>query len=297
VEKELKITILFIVMLFCGCTDQRNKRIEEKSMKDASYQISERCIALLAYGLLSNDEFDIPFGGMCNDIASDTLVKYLQLQKRILMHQQYSEKHNIDSTFQISEKCIALLVYNLLSDNEPDIPIVDICNTIASDTMLSYLQLQKRIFKRWQYNSEKNTEAMTLYWEWAYKRDIGLLGSLINTRIELGWHPKWDLFLLEIESQYGDDFLFFWRLAMLGSLKIWNQREFDSLISTTHFDDIASYLDTAIFFQSVSDWCNIAEKSYNKLKLFSKNDFSKEDFLLMYYDSRCKKDDFTEPSH
>lgn len=110
--------VLFITILFCGCKSQQTKPIEDNSEKDIvspveketeecmPYQtesateecmpckISRKCIALLAYGLLSDDKFDIPFGGTCTEIASESLVNFLVCQKSLFKKYKDTGKIN-----------------------------------------------------------------------------------------------------------------------------------------------------------------------------------------------------------
>jgi len=211
-------------------------------------------------------------------------------------HETKKDERKECSTCQISERCIALLAYGLLSDDENDIPFGGSCKDIISDSLVTFLQLQKRIFKQWQHNKELDTNELQSYWD--SKNDINLLRLLILTRInmESGVRGKtWRLNLGFAKEEYGSDYSFIWRLYMLGFANdgIYKSSfNIDTLVRISSFSDFAAYLDSSFTdvhstpLGSVSDWCKHVKKYAQELKRFSR-----EDFLLKYYDSRCKNEE------
>jgi len=193
-------------------------------------------------------------------------------------------KQNVEySAIQISEKCLALLAYGLLSDDENDIPFGGVCKDIASDSLVKFLQIQKRVFKHWQKTGEIDTNDREFSWD--YKGDIGLLNSLIWTRITM----EKGVFGLNAEyatEYYGSDYSFIWRLYMFNSVN----DKVKSLIldRATSFSDFTAYIDSAY---NVPSWCRNVRRYAQELKKYSKDDSSSEDFLLKYYALRCESED------
>jgi hypothetical protein len=211
-------------------------------------------------------------------------------------HETKKDEINECPTYQISERCIALLAYGLLSDDENDIPFGGSCKDGISDSLVTFLQSQKRIFKQWQNNKELDTNELQSNWD--SKNDINLLRLLILTRItmESGVRGKtWMLNLGFAKEEYGSDYSFIWRLYMLGFANdgIYKSSfSLDTLVHIESFSNFAAYLDSSFFYLpdtplgSVSNWCQHVKKYANELKMFSN-----EDFLLKYYNSRCKNED------
>ncbi|GBU20516.1 hypothetical protein R80B4_00394 [Fibrobacteres bacterium R8-0-B4] len=232
--------VLSLTVLFYSCANQQSKQIEENvpvlptettQREGKIYQLSEKCLALLAYGLLSDDIFDVPFGGACKDIVSDTLA--------------------------------------------------------------DYLKDKKRAFKRWQISGvipDKDT-----YVESNDYTNIGdnfhLLGELIYSRMLIGDLVCGKCGTLTLDNtiiQYGRNNVFVWRLRILHEIKhlLGEQRSlnFESLIRTESYKEMFSYLDTTL---NIKRWCEEAEGSVQNLRPRLTSDYSKDDYLLRYYNTRC----------
>ena len=261
------IMILVMAMLFCDCSKApETKHIERKPKECQACKISEKCLALLAYGLLSDDKFDVPFGGACKDIAPD---------------------------------CVALLTYELLSDDEIDIP-VEPCKEIASDSIAKFLQLEKNIFKRWQKdrvvdakeitsNMGINTDIKLLHWLIGIRLKIGPI-SVINDKSgdcdddceECGGYKcafDWDVDAGNVLEIFGGDYSFIWKLQALGYFKKL-YLNIDTLTRISEFMDYAAYLDTSL--KNAPQWCCDMKKYAQELKKYSE-----EDFFIKYYDRTC----------
>jgi hypothetical protein len=243
----IKIAILFMSVLFFGCHPKTNQSRyaqergqPEEAAESRSYQISEKCLALLAYGLLSDDDNDAPFGGACKDIASDSLVKFIQIQKHL--------------------------------------------------------------FKHWQKTGKVDTNGRKF--SWGYNGDFGLLRSLIWTRITVkddSW-KIWKLNAQFTEEYYGNDYSFIWRFYIFGFIynEAMSSFKLDSLNRIASFNDYAAYLDSAFYYKSdlnsfgrVLRWCREVKRYAYELKKYSKDDSPGEDFLLKYYALRCENKEGT----
>ncbi|MDR0518198.1 MAG: hypothetical protein LBH25_14280 [Fibromonadaceae bacterium] len=311
---KIAIAGLLAAMLLCSCNDKKTKQSMEKAEEIPPIQISEKCIALLAYGLLSDDENDVPFGGACKDVASDSLVIFLQSQKLLVKSSGQNEKMKECKLCHISD-CITLLAYELLSDYEIDVP-VGVCKNIVSDSLAKYLQLQKRIFKRWQ--KDRIVDAKEIMFNMGIDTDIRLLGYLIDIRVKIGPTSvindktgtcdddcdecggyicsfEWDIDADNVLDIFGADYSFIWKLHTLGYTGHGLSLNLDTLNSIASFDDFAAYLDLSFtngagYMRTMSNWCEELKIPAQELKKFLNRDSSSKDFLLKYYDLRCKED-------
>jgi hypothetical protein len=272
----MAIAVLLMATLFCNCNEQKAKQSEEKTEERQTNQISEKCIALLAYGLLSDDEGDVPFGGACKEIASDSLVDFLQSQKGLVKKSEQNEK--IDA-----KDCIVLIAYELLSDDEINIP-AGVCKDIVPDSIAKYLQLQKHIFKRWQKDRIVDAKEITL--KMGINTNIRLLEWLIGIRTKIGptiiindktgpcdddceecggygCALDWPYDAEYVLDNFGGDYSFIWKLYMLG------------------------YYNRPI---NIPLWsCKMREYA-QELKKYSKNEF-----LIKYYDKTLQGTVCDEP--
>jgi hypothetical protein len=199
---------------------------------------------------------------------------------------------------QISEKCLALLAYGLLSNDENDIPLGGACKDIISDSLVDFLVLQKRLFKHWQRTGEYDTS----YHQFArdYQGDLSLLHSLIFVRAltdrDLGDKSS-SINASNMKFKYGSDYSFIWRLYILGisyrEAFMLSFRPLDiRLDPTASFNDFTAYLDSAFLYRpeqqhfgAVPNWCKTAEIYILELKIYSK-----KDFFVKYYNLRCKNE-------
>jgi len=322
VKKINIVIILFLITLHFNCTNQQNKqveerlnnaqqlkRIEKKQNETVPCLMTENCLALLAYGLLSEDEYDIPFGGVCKDIAPDSLITFLRTLKREFRNSRHNKKIDVKELIrQVEERskksapchlsdCVTLLAYGLLSDNETDLSTGEACKDIVSDSLISFLQVQKRIFKQWQYNRivDKDVDRDDTLFHWTKKRDINLLRWLILSRIKID-DFKTESYISYTISEFGSNNLFIWRIIMLYYLKegltIDNRFEIDTIIRNASFDNLATYLDKSLSGASILDWCSRVKGSIQPLKGFYHDDSPKEDFLMRYYDYRCRDEEY-----
>jgi len=203
-------------------------------------------------------------------------------------------------SIQISEKCLALLAYGLLSDDEKDIPFGGACKDAIPDSVVNFLSLQKRIFKHWQKTGDVGDRD---YIGWKYEGDLGLLGYLISLRFLVpdvhSFGSNYDF----IRNKYGTDFSFIWKLRLLGlSDERFRGFEFsiDTLMSFTTFNDFATYLDSSIAdipnmkWQTWSYWCKKYKEYILEYKKYYSEKESKDDFFIQFYESkfyenRCRK--------
>ena len=268
----------------------------------------ERCVALLAYGLLSYDMHDVPLGGTCKGFLSDSVITYLQQQKRIAHARRY-KKIKLDTNelqinwdfkevhhpCQIPEKCAAQIAKILLLDDVNDIAKETACDGFLQDSLMAYLQLQKQKFYNWIYHKRESGIGVKLYGGRHGKNGIDLLYALINTRISMETGTAGITWLNNVNylgDMYGDNYSFIWRQHMLGAACcdlasiIYNSVKLDFLGRRNNFNDYAAYLDTNLVdeYRSISTWCETVTYSADRLRKYSKNDF-----LLRYYDSRCRK--------
>lgn len=206
---------------------------------------------------------------------------------------------------KIPEKCLALLTYGLLSDDDNDVPFGGACKDIASDSLVKFLQVQKLTFKRWQ--KMKEIDINNYEFSWSYNGDIGLLHSLIWTRITMGSGINsfvWRLNADFATEYYGSDNSFIWRLYMLGSVynKVRSSFKIDGLNRIASFSDYAAYLDSAFYYEHdrslgyVPSWCREVKRYAYELRKYSKEGSPSEDFLLRYYVLRCENEEGT-PSY
>lgn len=86
------IAILLAMALLCGCNGQKNRANEEQAKECPPCRLSEKCAALFAYGLLSDDENDIPLGGACEGVLSDSVIMYIYAQKRMVNNKRYHKE-------------------------------------------------------------------------------------------------------------------------------------------------------------------------------------------------------------
>jgi len=231
-----------MVILLCGCDNQKKHMNEEKATDCQPYQISEKCVALLAYGLLSDDENDIPLGGACKGVLSDSVIMYLQVQKRIVNNWKYNKK---------------------LSD-----------------------KLEMHLGRNFG------------------DRDIDLLGHLIMLRHEVRWRGdnEWLKRVGNIPHYYGKEYSFYWRLIAHGITNNTTSRHqsffnLDTLNEFENFRDYFVYIDSLLVGEpksigkpiALSSWCGKITKLVDGLR-----EYSKDDFLLRYYDIRCKDENLLD---
>ncbi|MDR0516479.1 MAG: hypothetical protein LBH25_05475 [Fibromonadaceae bacterium] len=235
----MQILMLLVLQLFCGCEYRETKQKVEKAgeclkaKECPQCQISEKCIALLAYGMLSDDEFDIPFGGACKDIVSDSLV--------------------------------------------------------------SFLNEQKYIFKKWQRTEKINTNR---------DDDIFLLNMLISISADMDTDSnskEWKLNTEYAATSYDSDHSFIWRFYLLAGIAYDTGINPAILRHITSFNDFAAYLDSSFADnpstrdypygdRTLLSWCKC---EYNKQSIRELKKYSKTDLFIKYYDSRCKNEDTT----
>jgi hypothetical protein len=218
-----------------------------------------------------------------------------------LQAEQKEGKPPENPSLQISEKCLALLAYGLLSDDEKDIPFGGACKDAIPDSVVNFLRLQKRVFKHWQKTGDRCDED---YIGWRYKGDLSLLGYLICTRLEITEFSLWPFTVGYIRDKYGTDFSFIWRLRLFG-LSTQRYRKgldfsLDTLLNFTSFNDFATYLDSSIAdipnmrLQTWEYWCKKFEENIREYKKYFSKEELENDFFAQYYESRfyenrCRK--------
>jgi hypothetical protein len=194
---------------------------------------------------------------------------------------------------QLSEKCIALLAYGLLSDDDNDVPLGGACEGVLSDSIITYLQIQKHIV------NTKTPNAYDTLVYWGLGRDIALLGHLIELRREIRWHDNtWRILASNIPFVSETDYSFYWRLLAHGltnSVSNYHRSFFnlDTLNRIAVFSSYTTYLDSLLIGEPISYgktstlsyWCNDISELVVGLRTYSK-----DDFLLKYYDIRCKNE-------